>query len=79
MASEMSQMEQRLKEMIAELQNKPSIQATQKAQKQIKAHQEELAKQQQKLKAKKAEREAPTPRNKVELKVGSKVHVPSLQ
>ena len=48
----------RLKEMIAELQNKPSIQATQKAQKQIKAHQEELAKQQQRLKAKKAEREA---------------------
>ena len=76
MAEEMSQMEQRLKEMIAGLQNKPSIQATQKAQKQIKAHQEELAKQQQKLKAKKAEREAPTPRKKVELKVGAKVHVP---
>ena len=76
MAAEMAEMQQRLKDMIASLQNKPSIQATQKAQKQIKAHQEELARQREKLKAKKAERDAPAPRKKVELKVGAKVHVP---
>lgn len=76
MAEELAQTEQQLKEMIAELQNQPSIQATQKAQKQIKAHQEALKKEREKLRAKKAERNTPSPRKKIEIKVGAKVHVP---
>jgi DNA mismatch repair protein MutS2 len=76
MAEQLEQTQQQLKEMIAELQNQPSIQATQKAQKQVKADQEALNKERERLRSKKSERNVTSPRKEVEIKVGAKVHVP---
>lgn len=76
MLADINRVNDDLKAMMASLQNKSTIQATQSAQRKVKAHQQELEKEREKLRAQQKAKSEPSPRQAVELRVGAKVHVP---